>query len=228
MTLPFTADQFLEVFKNYNLAIWPMQIIAYVLGIAALLLTIKRARYSGRMMWGVLSFYWLWMGGIYHLIYFASINPAAYGFGLLFIVQGILFAGIGVSKRDIRFRFKFNSSFVVGVAFILYAMLGYPILGHLSGHGFPHSPIYGVAPCPTTIFTYGILLWAEQKIPRYILVIPTLWSVIGFLAAIYLDIHEDIGLLVAGVIGVPLIVFRGREYKSEDRVGRLQKYIKAN
>ena len=30
--LPFTAEQFLAVFVNYNNAIWPSQIAAYLLG----------------------------------------------------------------------------------------------------------------------------------------------------------------------------------------------------
>lgn len=40
MNMPFTAGQFLGVFEKYNLAIWPMQVIAHLLGIAAVLLTI--------------------------------------------------------------------------------------------------------------------------------------------------------------------------------------------
>ena len=35
--LPFTIDQFLQVFADYNMTIWPTQLLAYVLGMAALL-----------------------------------------------------------------------------------------------------------------------------------------------------------------------------------------------
>ncbi len=33
--LPFTLEQFLNVFATYNKAIWPAQILAYVLGAVA-------------------------------------------------------------------------------------------------------------------------------------------------------------------------------------------------
>jgi len=33
MLLPFTPDQFLEVFATYKLAVWPAQLIAYLLGV---------------------------------------------------------------------------------------------------------------------------------------------------------------------------------------------------
>jgi hypothetical protein len=223
MNLPFTSEQFLEVFKNYNLAIWPMQIIAYVSGIAVLVLTKKKTAYSGRVIWCILSFYWLWMGGVYHITYFASINLVAYGFGLLFIVQGILFLWIGTAKPEIRFRFILEIRFITGAVFILYALLIYPLIGYFAGHRFPQSPLFGVAPCPTTIFTFGLFLWAEQKVPKYILIIPALWSVIGFLAAIYLGIVEDIGLLFAGVIGIPLTIFPGR--KENQTAGGLDCYV---
>ena len=62
MNIPFTAEQFLEIFEKYNLAIWPMQVIAYLLSIAAVLLAIKKIRYSDRIISAVLSCYWVWMG----------------------------------------------------------------------------------------------------------------------------------------------------------------------
>jgi len=42
-------------------------------------------------------------------------------------------------------------------------------------------------------------------VPRYALIIPLLWSSIGFTAALTLGIREDIGLLVAGLVGTVLL-----------------------
>jgi len=77
MNTPFTAGQFLGVLENYNLAIWLMQVIAHLLGIAAVLLAIKKIGYSHRIISAILSFYWLWMGVVYHLMYFSAINRVA-------------------------------------------------------------------------------------------------------------------------------------------------------
>jgi hypothetical protein len=63
---------------------------------------------------------------------------------------------------------------------------------------------------PTTIFTSGILLWTRSTLPKILLVIPLLWSIIGFSAAVSLGIREDIGLLVAGVAGTTMIVIRDK------------------
>jgi len=34
--IPFTVDQFLNVFERYNIAVWPAQLILYLLGLCAI------------------------------------------------------------------------------------------------------------------------------------------------------------------------------------------------
>lgn len=34
--MPFTVEQFIEVFARYNLAVWPMQVVLIVLGLGAI------------------------------------------------------------------------------------------------------------------------------------------------------------------------------------------------
>lgn len=211
MDLPFTIERFLDVFETYNLAIRPMQVVAYALGIAAIFFVVKKTSYSDRLISGTLSFFWLWMGVVYHLIFFSEINNAAYIFGAFFIIQGILFFVAGILKPRLSFRFKPDIFSITGSMFILYAMIIYPIIGTLLGHGYPRSPSFGVAPCPATIFTFGLLLLTDRTVPKYVLWIPLLWSIIGFFAAIKLGIREDIGLLVAGLISVGMILFRDRQ-----------------
>jgi Family of unknown function (DUF6064) len=63
------------------------------------------------------------------------------------------------------------------------------------------SPTFGL-PCPTTIFTLGMLLWLDKTPPLYLLIIPLLWSLIGTVAALKLGIREDVGLLVSGALTV--------------------------
>ena len=42
--LPFTTEEFLDVFGRYNQAILPMQTVAYGLGFAAVLLALRPGR----------------------------------------------------------------------------------------------------------------------------------------------------------------------------------------
>lgn len=210
MTLPFTEDQFFGIFEIYNRAIWPAQIAAYMLGALAIGFAFSRAPYRGRLISAVLAIFWLWMGIAYHWVYFSAINDAAHLFGFMFILQGLLFAWFGVIKGRPSFAFQNNLSGWAGVVLILYAMAVYPLIGVTLGHGYPKSPMFGVAPCPTTIFTLGLLLWASAAVPWTLIVVPILWTVIGFTAAFLLDVKEDIGLLVAGILVMVLLPAQNR------------------
>jgi hypothetical protein len=221
MNVPFTTEQFLNVFADYNRAIWPMQIFAYALGAIVLVFVVSKTGYSRRIVMSVLAFFWVWMGVVYHIRFFSRINRAAYIFGGLFIAQAIIFSLFGTLRDTVRFSFRQDIYGLTGSLFVLYAMVAYPLLGNALGHGYPNAPLFGVAPCPTTIFTFGVLLWADRKVPLYFLVIPLIWSIIAFSAAISLGIREDIGLLVAGVGGTVLILFRNRRgYRVVPRSGQ--------
>ena len=208
--LPFTTEQFMQVFGNYNLSVWPMQIILYILGVIAVILAIRPVRGSDKIITVILSFFWLWMGVVYHLIFFTEINKVAYLFGIIYIIQSFLFLLTGVYNSDLSFNLKFDSRGFTGIIFIFYALIIYPIWGALAGHHYPNIPIFGL-PCPTTIFTFGLLLWTTQRFPKYLLIIPFLWSIIGFSAALNLAVYQDYGLLIAGILGTILILLRDKK-----------------
>lgn len=203
----FTSEQFFNVFAQYNTAVWPLQILFYLLALAALALTFSRSLVSDRLAAAVLVFFWAWMGLVYHLAFFSRINPAAYVFGGLFLLQAALLFSAGVLRHNLSFQPTWNLYSLVGGFFLLYGLLIYPLLGYFLGHVYPHSPTFGL-PCPTTIFTFGLLLWTDHKLPKALLVIPLLWSFIGFSAAFQWGVLEDIMLLVAGLTATALLVYR--------------------
>ena len=86
-----------------------------------------------------------------------------------------------------------------------YALVVYPLIGTLAGHGYPDGPLFGLAPCPTAIFTLGVFLMA-RRIPLTVAAVPLLWSAIGTVAAFKLGIREDLGLLVSGVVAGVILV----------------------
>jgi hypothetical protein len=209
LKLPFTVPQFLDVFAAYNTAIWPAQVPLYALGIAAAVVAAIGPRWGGRAVAWTLAFYWVWMGALYHLVFFRAINPVAALFGVLFIAQGALL-GLAAARGWLSFGPPRGWSGIVGALLIAYALAVYPVLGSLAGHGYPRAPLFGVAPCPTTIFTFGVLLWARSRVPAVLLVIPFLWGLVGFSAALSLGIAEDFGLLVAALLATSLLAFRRR------------------
>jgi hypothetical protein len=216
MNIPFTIDQFFEIIREYNTSIFPMQIILNLLALVSIILAIIKSNYTNKFISITLGFFWLWMGIVYHFIFFTKINPAAFVFAIFFVLQGIIFIYYGAVKNRISFGFRKDWIGMVGLLFIIYALLIYPILGILLGHTYPDNPTFGL-PCPTTIFTFGILLWTMKKVPIYFVIIPFLWSIIGLSAAINIRVYEDFGLIVAGITATILLLIKNKKMILSDK-----------
>ena len=150
--LPFTIEELLGAFEVYNLAIWPMQVVAYVLGTAAVFLAL-------------------------------------------------------VIKPRLSFACGRDVYAAVGLVFIAFAMIGYPVLGHLIDHRYPQSPPFGLTPCPLSVFTFGLLLLADSRVPKWVLSIPFLYAIGGILP-VSIGVLEDLAMIVAGVVGSAMILYR--------------------
>jgi uncharacterized protein DUF6064 len=208
--LPFSSEQFLAVFVKYNNAIWPIQIAAYLLGGIAVALLFRKTREADRIIAAILAMMWLWTGFGYHGLSFSVINKAAYPFAALFVVQGICFIYAGVYRQHMRFGLRPGTATWVGIVLVAYAAILYPLIGVATGHRYPEMPMFGVTPCPVTIFTLGMLLLTIGPVPHWILVAPGVWSVIGGSAAMLLNVPQDWLLLVSGIVTVSLMMIRDR------------------
>ncbi len=206
MKIPFTLEQFLNVFKMYNQAIGPTPLILSILALG-ILVCVGQKNWSSKIPVFFLSFLWAWTGIVYHGLFFSTINPGAKIFGIMCVLQAVGFFVYGAGTKEIYFKFENKAATVIGILLIMYAVVLYPTLGFLFGHRYPESPSFG-APCPSTIYTFGILLLSFRKVPAWLFIIPVLWALIGFNAALSFTIYEDYGLLVSGVIAVVSIFSR--------------------
>jgi len=212
--LAFTLEEFLMVLERYNLSIWPLQIFAYLFGIVALFFSIKRTKYSSKIILAILSFYWFWNGIVFCPIFWAPTYKFAYLFGAFCIIQGFLFLS-GIFKSNFSIGLRSNLHSIIGILFLVYAMAGYQLVGYFLGHVYPKFFPFGLVPCPTAIFTFGLFLITDKKFPKYYLIVPFIVAMGGFLAA-YRGILEDIGLIIAGLLGTIMIVQRDRNFKNEN------------
>ena len=219
MQLPFTIDQFFEIFARYNEAIWPLQWLLVVVGASAVRLSFLKTPAAARAICVILGVLWIWTGTVYHLLFFREINPAATAFGALFIAGGVLFLWVGAYRRRLVIADPGGSKRVIGAVMALYALFIYPALGYLLGHRYPDAPTFG-APCPTTILTFGLLVWATPPIPRVLLIAPLLWALIGTSVVWQFGMLEDLGLPVAAIVTIVTTLRSRRARPLTERHGR--------
>ena len=197
MSLPFTPEAFLRVFVDYNRAVWPAQLFLYLLAVVLAGVAHRGRGRATRWVAFGLALLWAWMGLVYHIGFFRFINPAALGFGIAFLVQAWLFLVWGVTSSTIAIGEVKGARAWLGGAMLVYALVLYPPLGWLLGHRFPESATVGL-PCPTTIATLGLFVWARPRPPWWLSVVPLAWTIVGSGAVFALGMWEDLGLLAAG------------------------------
>jgi hypothetical protein len=212
LALPFTRDEFFSVFARYNTEIWSAPVIAIVLGLVAVAALWLRPAYGRAIVLIVLALFWVWTGVVYHILFFANINPLAFAFGALFVVEGFLLSAHAFGRSTLEFSLDAPNR-AWGWALIFYAGIAYPLLLVLSGHAWPAMPMFGVTPCPLVIFTFGIFLFARGGAPWRVLAIPLAWSIIGGSAALLLGVAPDWALPIAAILTVALTARARRPHR---------------
>lgn len=206
MTFPFSRAEFFAVFARYNDAVWPAQFALYALAIAAVILALRRSSGSSRATFVILAALWLWMGVVYHAGFFAEVNPAAIVFAGVFLVEALLLLYLG-TRRNVVIAPRNDAAGWAGAGLVILSLVVYPMMSIAAGHEYPAQPTFGL-PCPTTIFTLGILVWAINTSPRRVFVIPVLWSVVGTAAAFQLGVPEDFSLALSVAVVAFVVLAR--------------------
>jgi hypothetical protein len=198
VTLPFTPDEFFDVLAAYNLRLWPFVLALWLLTLCALFAITRTAPARPWLIPGMLALHWAWSGLAYHAVFFSRVNPAAWWFAALFLVEaGLLFRyGMIPCQSQLFTGTSFRN--ILSWALIAYALL-YPAIARAEGHAFPRLPMFGV-PCPTTILTIGFLLAANRSWPRVLAIIPLMWAIVGGSAAFFFGVRADVMLIVAGIV----------------------------
>jgi Family of unknown function (DUF6064) len=196
MNLPFTRDQFFDVLAAYNHSLWPFALGLWGYALAAVVILGRRHQAHARFAAAMLAVQWAWAGVAYHAMFFAAINPTAWFFGALFIIEAGLLVWFGVVHDELRFSPTGSLRHVTAWTLIVYALL-YPLLAQAEGHAFPRGPTFGV-PCPTTLLTIGWLFAAVRPWPTLVALIPIGWALVGGSAAMLFDVRTDFMLWAAG------------------------------
>jgi hypothetical protein len=201
MQLPFTREQFFDLFAAYNAAVWPALVVLWIASAVVSVLLLSSRHPPDRWICALLAAHWIWSAVTYHAVFFTRINPAAGLFAALFLVQAALFFQVGVVQGRLSFAPRRSTWAVVAWLLVAYSLL-YPGINAVQHLTWSRIPTFGV-PCPTTIFTAGLLMLA-QRVSWRLAIVPVIWSVIGGSAAFLLGVRADYALPIAGLA---LVIF---------------------
>lgn len=202
-------SQFLAAFGRADTTAWPMQIVWYLAAVAIVALALWPVRRSSQLICALVAAYFGWIG----IAYFAWQMPGMHYFWLwatVFTLQAVLLVVAGIVRSDLVIRPRWDLASGLGAVFIAYALIGYPLVGVLGGHALRVVPVFGVSPCASVIFFFGLLLWAVPPAPKYVLLLPLAWSLGAAPPDLSRGVAADYGMLIAALITAGLIIWQDR------------------
>lgn len=199
----------------YNSAIFPMQIITMVTGIVLThFLFAKPNTKINSLMKAYLAFTFAWNGIVFFLI-FGKELPGTFLGAPLFIVTAALFA-IDIFTKKTEFKLpdarwhKYLTVFWILCAFL------YPLIGLPLGHYYPKTCIFGVFPCPTTVFALALLAAAIPKVDKKVYILLLLWALPAFGKCLgALDLYEDCILFWTGIYALIILIKNWKRLENE-------------
>jgi len=204
------------VFGHGNAAIWPMQLVWYASAVAMIGLAFWPSRRASQLICLLAAAYFAWVGIVFFRVIDSDMGVLdgvinlAWLWAAIFILEAILFLVAGLVRRDLVFAPRWNLSGVLGALFMLYALVAYPIIEMLGGYSLRESPLFGLSPCVTVFFAFGLLLWARPPAPKYLLLLPLAWALEAAPGNIAMGHVADFSLILVGAITVGLIIWRDR------------------
>lgn len=192
--LMFSARTYFRLIELYNLAIWPLHLLAGAMGIV---LVIPAWR-GGRIAPVVLGLCWIWVAWAFHAERYATINSAAPYFAAAFAVQGVLLISAG------RLQITYDR---FGFGLLVVALSGYPLLALASGRPWQQAEMFGIAPDPTVAATL-VVLGLSARVHWALWPVPLLWSAVSGAILWTMDVAYAWVLPLIAVLALVLILRR--------------------
>lgn len=201
--LLFSPRTYFRLHELFNADIWPLQLVALVLGIAIVALAATTTRpAASRVIALLLAVCWLFVAWAYQLRRYATINWAAIYYAAAFALQAILLVGAAFVGK-LSLAGPRTSKTRIGVVVMLLAVLVQPFIGVLAGRTLWQSQFFGVAPDPTVVATLGVLIAAHRS--SWILwVVPIGWCAISGAFASMMKLPDALVMPVAA--GMALVI----------------------
>ena len=211
------SEEFYSLTVQYNQIVWPLIIVLYISAAIILNIIIKKPGKYDKIIALVLAIESLWLGVVYWLIVSFLQDPLTSTIiGILWILISMMFVFHGIYKQSLSFAYTKDSYSLIGLICILYALIGYPIIQLLYGQMYPEMLLFGGTPCPFTIFTFGLLLWTDKKVPIIIPLLLLIYAIpVGIFAVLLYQVWVDMALIPVGIIGFILIYKRNSKILSE-------------
>jgi hypothetical protein len=216
-----SAEQWWGIIGAYGAAVWPAQVIFFVVAAALVLVLIfKPGKVATALMKLYLVFAFGWNGIVFFMILGTGL-AGNYFFGSLFTLVAILFA-VDLFRGRIQFRHPeatWQKYLTLALMLIVFC---YPLISLISGHYFPRVLVPGTFPCPTAALALLLLTTALPRVDKIMYVILLFWAIPfpPFVQLPRYGVYEDTVMFTVGIYSLIMLV---RHWKNNSVSGEMGK-----
>lgn len=175
--LLFSPRVYERLVEMHNAALWPLHILAAVLGAVLLVATLRSGQLASRIVGAVLGVAWLWIAWSFLWERYATINWAAAYVAPLFVLEGLLLVAFAL-RRDALAPMGARWAHSAAVGLLAFAVLLYPLLAPMAGRPWQAAELFGLFPDPTALATLAVLSMAGRG-AAWLMIIPVAWCALA-------------------------------------------------
>ena len=210
--LLFSPDVYYRSLGLYNEAMWPGQIVAFLLGCFLFGLSITDRRLGLGVSLISLSLAFAISGGVYHLRYYLTLNWMAFYYGLLFLAEALfllIFGLICFVKRPRPAAPAHGMRWWLGAGLMVFGLAITPLFGLIDGPSLSGGLVFGLHPLPSLLVLFG-LAFLQPRFHGFLLALPMVYVVIGGLTAYVIGSVQLVAYVVLLIAGLAYCFLAGK------------------
>ncbi|MDQ0314036.1 DUF6064 family protein [Amorphus orientalis] len=174
--LLFSPSVYWRLFELANAALFPLPLIALVLGSVIVWLGMRGRPGAFAFVGALLSVGWALSAWQFLWVRYVPVNWAASYAVPAFLVEALLLLGLGFAGGSGRGDGSGRIASTAGAALAVGGLALYPLFAPLSGRPIAGAEVVGIAPDATAVFTLGVLcLWPRSRLVALAMVVPVAW-----------------------------------------------------
>ncbi len=186
--LMFSPRVYERLFVLHNEALWPLPLLALLLGTALLLALAFPRPGRVRAAFGLLAVAWAFVAWAFLWQRYAPINWGIRYVVPLFVLQALLLLALGIWRGGLTLPARWQLPRVLGLGLVAYAVFLHPLTALLQGRGLAGAEVIGLTPDPLAIATLGLAAMARPARRGWtLLTIPALWCLASALTLFLFD-----------------------------------------
>ncbi|MEM8973465.1 MAG: DUF6064 family protein [Pseudomonadota bacterium] len=212
--LLFSERVYDRMFELHNSYVWPLHFVAMAIGLFLLVVAVRPRPRFVRIAFALLTVIWLFVAAVFVYGRYAAINWAAIYLLPLFVAMAAVLLFWAVRSKVPELEQKTGLALLIAVGVLAFSIVGYPLLGLITGKSWSTAEVFGISPDPTVVATLAFVSLVRVSRALLPMLLATVWTAITALTLYALDRSDFFVAPLAAFLCIAAYVIETRQRRS--------------